>query len=173
MSLQAEAFRGGALRLTGTSAALLLLSILLGSAVNLLRPASSRLAWIGDWDAHIETKAFQAGIPVLFLAGARDRVNENVDVLFDARPPDQYAAGHLPGARNLPLNEVDQRLAAYASLLMMETPIWVYCGGADCGDALELAVQLRSFGFENLTLYPGGFAEWTEYGGDIHTGDEP
>ena len=100
-------------------------------------------------------------------------MEDPASILFDARVPEQYEAGHLPRARNLPVGEVDQRLVAYASLLTMQTPILVYCGGADCLDALELAVKLREFGFQDLTLYPGGFAEWTEYGGDVRAGSEP
>ncbi len=165
--------RGDALRLAGAGACLLVVAALLGSAVNLLRPESTRLPWVGDWDHHIETKAFQAGIPVVFLAGTQERVAEAHAVLFDARIPEEYEAGHLPGARNLPVGEMDQRLGALASLLTMETPILVYCGGADCSDSLELAMKLRGVGFQDLTLYPGGYAEWIEYGGAIHTGGEP
>ena len=94
-------------------------------------------------------------------------------MVFDARVPEQYEAGHLPGARNLPVGDADWRLGAYASLLTPATPILVYCGGADCLDALELAVKLRAYGFQDLTLYPGGYAEWTEYGGAVHAGSEP
>ena len=64
-------------------------------------------------------------------------------------------------------------VGAYAGLLTPKTPILVYCGGADCADALELAVKLRELGFQDLTLYPGGYAEWTEYGGAVRAGSEP
>lgn len=165
--------RGETLRLAGACVGLLAVAIGLGSAANLLRPAATRLPWVGDWAHHVETKAFQAGIPVAFLAGARERVADPATIIFDARVPEQYEAGHLPGARILPVGEADQRLGAYASLLTPETPILVYCGGADCLDALELAVKLREYGFQDLTLYPGGFAEWTEYGGDVRAGIEP
>ena len=165
--------RGEWLRLAGACASLLALAAILGTAFNLLRPEATRLPWMGDWDRHIETQAFKAGIPVVFLGGARERVEDAASILLDARVPEQYEAGHLPRARNLPVGEVDQRLVAYASLLTMQTPILVYCGGADCSDALELAVKLRTLGFEDLTLYPGGFAEWTEYGGVVRTGGEP
>ena len=173
MTGSAAVRRGEGLRLAGACAGLLALAAILGVCVNALRPETTRLPWVGDWDHHIETKAFQAGIPVVFLAGARERVDEAAPVIFDARIPEQYAAGHLPRARNLPVGEADQGIGAFASLLTAQTPILVYCGGADCSDALELAVKLREYGFKNLTLYPGGYAEWTEYGGVIHMGGEP
>lgn len=165
--------RDATLRLAGACAALLALAAGLGLAVNFLRPAATRLPWVGDWQHHIETKAFQAGIPVAFLAGAREQTEDPTAMVFDARVPEQYEAGHLPSARNLPVGDADWRLGAYASLLTPTTPILVYCGDSDCADALELAVKLREYGFQDLTLYPGGYAEWTEYGGDVHAGSEP
>lgn len=162
--------RGEWLRLAGACARLLGLAAALGIAVNVLRPASTRLSWVGDWDHHIETKAFRAGIPVTFLAGARERVDDRSVAIFDARVPEQYAAGRLPRALNLPVGEADERLGAFADRLTMETPIMVYCGGSDCADALDLAVKLREYGFKSITLYPGGYAEWTAYGGKVDGG---
>lgn len=165
--------RNETLRMAGTCAALLAVAAGLGIAVNFLRPEATRLPWVGDWQRHVETKAFQAGIPVVFLAGMRERAEDPTTMVFDARVPNQYEAGHLPGARNLPVGDVDRRLSALANLLTPETPILTYCGGSDCADALELAVKLREYGFQDLTLYPGGYAEWKEYGGAVHEGSEP
>mgnify|MGYP003588030004 CR=1 FL=1 len=173
MTRSAAVRRGETLRLIGACAGLLALSAALGSAVNLLRPAAGRLPWKGDWSHHVENKAFRAGIPVTFLAGAQARTADPATAVFDARVPEQYEAGHLPGARNLPVDDADRRLGDYASWLTPDTPILVYCGGADCADALELALKLREYGFQDLTLYPGGYAEWTEYGGAVRTGGEP
>lgn len=161
------------LPLAGACAALLVLSAVLGTAFNSLRPESTRLPWVGDWSRHIETLAFRAGIPVVFLVGMRERLEDPHTIVFDAREPEDYAAGHLPRARSLPVGEAEHRLGTYAHLLTPQTPILVYCDGADCADALELAVKLRAYGFEDLTLYPGGYAEWTEYGGLVWKGDTP
>lgn len=161
------------LRLAGACAGLLALATALGVAANRWRPEATRLPWVGDWERHVETKAFRAGIPVTFLAGARERVGDAATAIFDARIPEQYRAGHLPRAHNLPVGEVDQRLGAFVQWLVPETPILVYCGGADCSDALELALRLRELGFKDLTLYPGGYAEWTAYGGVVRTGAAP
>lgn len=165
--------RGDALRLAGAGAALLAVSAGLGIAVNFLRPAATRLPWKGDWAHHVENLAFRAGVPTTFLEGARQRVGSTNTTVFDARIPEQYAAGHLPGAYNLPLEDVERQLAAHASRLRLDAPILVYCGGADCTDALELAVKLRGLGFTDLTLYPGGYAEWVQYGGATRAGAEP
>ena len=165
--------QGEAYRLAGACAGLLALSAVLGILANFVRPEATRLPWMGDWAHHIETKAFRAGIPVVFLAGARERVEDSAVVVFDARTQTEYEAGHLPRAHNLPVGEADVRLGAFAHLLTPQTAILVYCGGADCADALDLALKLREFGFESLALYPGGYAEWTQYGGRVRTGGEP
>lgn len=165
--------RGERLRLAGTCASLLAVAAALGLSANHLRPKATRLPWVGDWAHHIETKAFRAGIPVVFLAGARQQADEAAVVLFDARIPEQYEAGHLPRALNLPVADADRRIGEYAHLLTPQTPVLVYCGGADCTDGFDLAMKLRGYGFEDLTLYPGGFAEWKQYGGAIRTGAKP
>lgn len=173
MTAQAAVRRDEIFRLAGACAGLMLASIVLGTAAQALRPAATRLPWVGDWERHIETLAFKAGIPVTFLAGARARVDDPATMVFDARVPEQYAAGHLPRALSLPVADVAHRLGAYASQLTPATPILIYCGGADCNDGLELALRLREYGFTDLTLYPGGYAEWTAYGGAVRAGDNP
>ena len=155
------------------STILLAIAGLLGGLVNTLRPEATRLPWVSDWDRHIETLAFRAGIPVTFLQGARQRVGDVATAILDARSADEYAAGHLPRALSLPVAEADRRILDYAHRLTPDTPILVYCGGADCDDALELAKRLREFGFQDLTLYPGGLAEWRDYGGDVLAGAPP
>ncbi|MDD4116805.1 MAG: rhodanese-like domain-containing protein [Kiritimatiellae bacterium] len=155
------------------STILLAIAGLLGGLVNTLRPEATRLPWVNDWDRHIETLAFRAGIPVTFLQGARQRVGDAATAILDARSADEYAAGHLPRALSLPVAEADRRILDYAHRLTPDTPILVYCGGADCDDALELAKRLREFGFQDLTLYPGGLAEWRDYGGDVLAGAPP
>ncbi|MGD9781289.1 MAG: rhodanese-like domain-containing protein [Kiritimatiellia bacterium] len=165
--------RSESIRLAGACAGLLVLAAALGSTVHLLRPAATRLPWVGDWKHHVENLAFKAGIPVTFLAGAQERAGDPATVVFDARMPEPYAAGHLPGALNLPVGEVDARIGAYAARLTPQTPILAYCDGADCTDGLDLAVKLRGLAFEDVTLYPGGYAEWVQYGGAVRKGEKP
>jgi rhodanese-related sulfurtransferase len=64
-------------------------------------------------------------------------------------------------------------LGDYVAILTPGTPLVVYCGDTDCSDGLDLAVKLVELGFQEVSLYPGGYAEWTEYGGAIQTGEQP
>ena len=165
--------RGEALRLARACAGLLILSAGLGVSANRLRPAATRLPWVGDWEHHIENKAFRAGLPVALLHRVRERVEDPSGAILDARPPAEYQAGHLPRALSLPVADAEQRIGAYVDRLTPQTPLLVYCGGGDCIDGFELALKLREFGFTDVTLYPGGYAEWTTYGGATRTGAQP
>lgn len=174
MSAAAQATRRREwLRLLGPAAGLLALSAALGAAANVVRPAATRLPWVGDWDHHIENKAFRAGLPVALLVGVRERVEDPAVAILDARTFAEYQAGHLPRALSLPVHEAEVRIGAYVDRLTPETPLLVYCGGGDCIDGFDLALKLRSFGFSNVTLYPGGFAEWKAYGGAVRTEAAP
>ena len=153
--------------------ALLACAALLGAAANSVRPKASRLPWRGNWDRHIETLAFRAGIPVVFLLGARSMAADPSVAVFDARSQAEYAKGHLPRAFSMPVAEIERRILDHVHRLRPDTPILAYCGSAECDDALELAKALRGLGFANVSLYPGGFDEWTAYGGAVRAGDQP
>ena len=151
--------RGETLRLAGACVGLLALAAGLGSAANLLRPAATRLPWVGDWAHHVETKAFQAGIPVTFLAGARERTADPATVVFDARVPEQYEAGHLPGARNVPLADLGSRLRD----LPVDREIVAYCRGPYCVLSFEAVHLLRRHGRSARRL-KDGLPEWRAAG---------
>lgn len=78
------------------------------------------------------------------------------DVMFlDVRPEDEYHAGHLPGALNIPLDELEQRLIE----LPKDQEIIAYCRGAHCILSFKAVALLRSKGF-NIRRLQAGFPEW-------------
>jgi rhodanese-related sulfurtransferase/DNA-binding transcriptional ArsR family regulator len=85
------------------------------------------------------------------LALAADRA---VTVL-DVRPPEEYAAGHLPGAVSVPLADLPARLAA----LRPEVDVVAYCRGAYCVLAHEAVRLLADRGWRARRL-EGGMLEW-------------
>src|SRR5215218_3848009 len=58
----------------------------------------------------------------------RDRLRRDEVVLIDVRPAEEYAAGHIQGARSVPLEELDRRLAA----LPPDGEVIAYCRGPFC-----------------------------------------
>lgn len=78
--------------------------------------------------------------------------------LLDVRSPGEFAGGHLPGALNLPLGELVERLAD----VPRDRPVVVHCQtGARA--AIAASVLLAS-GYHEVQLFPGGFAEWRQSG---------
>lgn len=94
---------------------------------------------------------------------ARRLADGRVTVL-DVRPQDEFAEGHLPSARNIPLAELEHRL----SELPVNTQIVAYCRGPYCVLAFEAVAALRAKGFKAARL-EDGFPEWKAAGLAIET----
>jgi rhodanese-related sulfurtransferase/DNA-binding MarR family transcriptional regulator len=75
--------------------------------------------------------------------------------LIDVRPSEEYAAGHIPGALSLPLDELADRLAS----LPAGTTIVAYCRGSYCVLAREAVRALAAAGFD-ATRLRDGMLEW-------------
>lgn len=85
-------------------------------------------------------------------------------VLVDARAPELFAEGHLPGARSLPLGEAESLLDALRREVPAETVLIVYCSGYGCPDSFDLGVKLLAAGWRDVRVYEGGFPEWRDAG---------
>ncbi len=79
--------------------------------------------------------------------------------LLDVRPDEEFALGHLPGAVNIPLDELEKRL----SELPKDAEIVAYCRGAYCVLSFEAVAALRSKGYRIRRLQDG-FPEWKAAG---------
>lgn len=84
-----------------------------------------------------------------------ERVREGLVTVLDVRPPEEYAAGHVPGAVNIPL----ARLEAELGNLDREHEVVAYCRGPHCILAFEAVARLRERGF-NARRLQDGFPEW-------------
>ncbi|WP_266160562.1 rhodanese-like domain-containing protein [Dyella silvatica] len=81
-------------------------------------------------------------------------------VLLDVRTPNLYAAGHLPGALNIPVRMLsEQRLAEYAP----DTLFVVYCAGPHCNGANKAAIKLAQQGRPVKEMI-GGLTGWIDEG---------
>lgn len=79
-------------------------------------------------------------------------------VVIDVRTPEEYEAGHLPGAANIPVDVIGERLADIDALVGANkaAPIVVYCAaGRRAGKAKE---QLAAAGFTQV-VNGGGFSD--------------
>lgn len=84
-----------------------------------------------------------------------DRMRNGLATVVDVRPAEEYAAGHLAGAINVPLSEMEKHL----SKLPPDQEIVAYCRGPFCVLAFEAVAQLRKKGLKARRLETG-FPEW-------------
>ncbi|GAB2804802.1 rhodanese-like domain-containing protein [Dyella kyungheensis] len=81
-------------------------------------------------------------------------------VLLDVRTPTMYAAGHVPGALNMPTRTIsEQRLLDYPA----DTLFVVYCAGPHCNGANKAAVKLAQLGRPVKEMI-GGLTGWIDEG---------
>ncbi|WP_342705619.1 metalloregulator ArsR/SmtB family transcription factor [Burkholderia arboris] len=92
------------------------------------------------------------------------RMADGLVALLDVRPHDEFALGHLPGAMNIPLSNLEERLGD----LPAGTEIVAYCRGPYCVLAFEAVAALRARGFKAARL-EDGFPEWKAAGLAIET----
>jgi ArsR family transcriptional regulator len=95
-----------------------------------------------------------------------ERLREGGVTLLDVRPEDEYGLGHLPGALNIPLRELKQRL----SELPRDHEIVAYCRGPYCVLSFEAVAALRPHGFKVRRLKEG-FPEWKLAGLPLEAGN--
>ena len=81
-------------------------------------------------------------------------------VLLDVRSPDLFAAGHVPGARNLLHRKiVASKLAGHPA----DTLFVVYCAGPHCNGAARAAIRIARLG-RPVKLMIGGITGWLDEG---------
>lgn len=83
------------------------------------------------------------------------RVSQGSTVVLDVRPPEEYRAGHIPGAMSIPVDELNERI----SELPVDIGIVVYCRGEYCVLAYEAVRLLTQKGRRAIRLHDG-MLEW-------------
>ena len=106
------------------------------------------------------------------LAGVR-REQQRGTPIVDARIPELYAAGHIPGAVSLPLADLDRELAAFRAKVPLGQTLVTYCSGYGCPDSYDLAVRLLAAGYAEVLVFEGGFPAWRDAGLPVTEGERP
>lgn len=90
-------------------------------------------------------------------------LREGSVALLDVRPQEEFQAGHLPDAINIPLDELETMLDA----LPRDREIIAYCRGPYCVLSHEAVERLRKLGFR-VRRFDEGFPEWKAAGLPVH-----
>jgi rhodanese-related sulfurtransferase/DNA-binding transcriptional ArsR family regulator len=87
------------------------------------------------------------------------RLRDDLVTVLDVRPEDEFALGHLPGALNIPLGELERRLGE----LPKSREVIAYCRGPYCVLSFEAVAALRARGYRVRRL-EDGYPEWKAAG---------
>ena len=82
--------------------------------------------------------------------------------IIDVREPDEYAAGHLPGAVNIPRGMLEFKVSGEADWQNPEQAVLLYCKTS--GHAALATCSLQSLGFTQVRSMAGGFDAWQAAG---------
>lgn len=88
-----------------------------------------------------------------------ERAKKGLVTVLDVRPAEEYAAGHLPGAINVPV----EKLESFLSKLPKRKEVVAYCRGPYCLMSFDAVEKLRKRGFKAKRLQDG-FPEWRAAG---------
>lgn len=102
---------------------------------------------------------------------AADAAIRDADVLLDVREPDEFHAGHIPGAVNIPRGLLEFKLSASPELTSRDLNIMLYCKTS--GRAALAACALHDMGYLNVQSIEGGFDAWSTAGKTVVTPSLP
>lgn len=121
----------------------LLIGLAIGSGVALLLPMLGRSA---------------AGMTVLSVTESVMLMSRKSALVLDVREADEFAQGHLQGARNIPLSQLESRGKALDKF--KDKPVLLVCQrGSRANQAAKL---LKSQNFSALNVLKGGMSAWLE-----------
>jgi ArsR family transcriptional regulator len=93
------------------------------------------------------------------------RLRAGTVTVLDVRPEDEFALGHVPGAVNVPLRVLEERLSEFKR----SREIVAYCRGTYCVLSFEAVAMLREKGFKVRRL-EDGLPEWRAAGFPVAEG---
>ncbi|MGQ9366135.1 ArsR/SmtB family transcription factor [Azospirillum sp. ST 5-10] len=97
-------------------------------------------------------------------AALLERMRDGLVTVLDVRPEDEFSQGHLPGAVNIPLGDLERRLAD----LPPDQEVVAYCRGPYCVLSFEAVAELRRRGYRVRRL-EDGYPEWKAAGLPVET----
>ncbi len=153
---------------------ILVVATLLGIVVNAVRPNGVALIQSGapvstaqhgnsaDSAAADTTDALSEG--AISLAEMKRLFDEGSIGILDARDATEYEQGHIPGAINIPYDRIPEYFDVLQSQVPMDAHVVCYCRSLTCDFSDQLATELKIMGYQNVSVFSGGWDQWTTAG---------
>lgn len=153
----------------------MVVATLLGVVVNAVRPNGVALIQSGapvataqhpashaDSAAADTTHALAEG--AISLSEMKRLFDEGSAIILDARDAAEYAQGHIPGAINIPYDRIPEYFDILNSQVPMDARVVVYCRSLTCDFSDQLATELKIIGYRDVSVFSGGWDQWTTAG---------
>jgi len=109
-------------------------------------------------------------VPRITLAQFKPLHAKNAVLTIDVRDPHGFDAGHVPGALNVSVVDVE---IMGNRILKEKRPVVAYCAGPDEHSALVVAAKLMRIGVKDIKVLNGGWNGWKAAGGKVEVTPEP
>ncbi len=154
--------RGVFIKMIQQSLLILVISGVVGFGVNHFR--SDGLALVEDWSPESQA-ALDTGENIHISLEKAESLYQTGTVLFiDARSPQEYAAGHIQDAMNIPWDMFDDYIGDALEKLPDDKTLITYCDGEACHLSKDLAVALTDLGYSDVKILINGWTVWREAG---------
>lgn len=155
---------------------LLLAAVVIGLAVNTVSP--NRIDFIGryrdlssDIGSIVPPDAQEGDPPFVDINLAQFEFASATALFVDAREPDEFECGTIPGSINIPFEHLPDDLEAYLDSALQDVPrdytLIIFCGGEECDLSLHLARNLQGMGYTKAAVFFGGAREWEKFGLEV------
>ncbi len=131
---------------------------------------SQGIALVGNWPSRtssgegpITPPSAQPGDPpFVTLDDAASKYQIPEITFIDARLPEDFAAGHIKRAINIPFDALDDNWFRVIDSLDKMGKYVIYCSGGECEASLFLGRIFKERGFTNIAIFFGGWQEWID-----------
>ena len=158
----------------------MLVASLTGVAVNAVRPGGSvaliqkgqavSTAQHGDVDS---TASVAPAEGVVTLEQMKQLFDSGGAVIIDARSTTEYEEGHIPGAINIPHDRIPEFMDVLNTEVSTDARVVAYCRSVTCDFSDLLATEMKVIGYQDVSVFSGGWDEWTKAKYPTETGPRP
>ena len=150
------------------SIGIIIISGALGIGVNAFRAEGIPL--MERWQEKVLNEQLTGGLPAVSLKQIKEAYKSGAALLVDARDPEFFERGHIPGAVSLPVRDFDSVFPRLEEQLRAAPRVITYCDGASCEMSVELTEKLLFAGLEYIEIFTGGIQQWQGAGQQVVAG---
>jgi rhodanese-related sulfurtransferase len=90
--------------------------------------------------------------------------------IIDARGPEGFAEGHIPGAINVPYDRLAEYYQDLTGSVPTDAKVICYCWSPTCDFSDQLATELKIMGYTDVAVFTGGWEHWQDAGHPVEGG---